>query len=139
MPIHYNISPELNLILYLCEDLITETEFFKVVEQATNDPRWHSGMYTIIDTLNAEVDFQPAELQHTLQWLNQKTPQPVAILTQNKAATLLIETVNLLLVTPHIKLATVEHLEQALPHLGLVHAAQAVQDFWQASKSFYSN
>ena len=56
MPISFDISPELDLIIYICTGIITGAEYFKIEDLARLDPRMGNKTKTIIDCFSAELD-----------------------------------------------------------------------------------
>ena len=62
MPISYDIHPELNLIIYICTDIFTGGEFFKVGDIAAHDTRLKNEMKIIIDLFSAEIETSLSDL-----------------------------------------------------------------------------
>ena len=53
MSVSYNISPELNIILYVCEGLVSGSDLFNTAEIIFKDKRYKYGMVILIDLLSA--------------------------------------------------------------------------------------
>jgi hypothetical protein len=62
MPIIYKIFPEQNLVIYVGMGLITPTEFFKVGDEALQEPNAKENMKVILDFFNAELETSVADI-----------------------------------------------------------------------------
>ncbi len=140
MSVNYNISSELNLIIYPCKGLITGSELLKTARLAYLDKRRRYGMVSIIDLLSAKVDFDLQDLKQFISWENElKTngfePEKIVILTQNKGIRLTNEALNLMSSKVILNLNVFDSLENAIASLGLSESLQEILQFWKESKS----
>ena len=70
MPVSYNISSELNIIIYVCEGLITGSNLFKTAGMTFKDKRYKYGMVLLIDLLSATLDFDVEDLHRAITETN---------------------------------------------------------------------
>lgn len=62
MPISYDIFPDLNLVVYVCIDMVTPIEFFKIGDDVALDPRYKEKMNIIIDFFSADLETTVSDL-----------------------------------------------------------------------------
>lgn len=62
MAIYYNISPQLNILIYVCTGVFTGATFFETGDKVNLDPRFTLGMKVIIDIDRAEIEASVSDL-----------------------------------------------------------------------------
>ena len=140
MPVHYNISPDLKMVIYLCSGGVSGAEIFETSAKVIRDKRRISGLITIIDFLDAVENIQLGELQEAIRRIESLTERgvvigPVVMLSQSGGMQVLVDTINLL---PHkvpFKLDMAYTIEAAISLLGLSESKEEVIQFWNESKS----
>ena len=140
MSIRYNISPELNLLIYICKGLITPAEFFELANTSFHDTRRKNGMMIVIDILSAGVDFELKDIQHIIDLTNDMAeqglePESTAILTQSKGMHILGEAMKLFPTKAKLKISMFYTLDDVITSFGLSEFRQEVIQFWEESKS----
>lgn len=138
MPVRYNISSELNVLLYVCEGLVTGTDLFNTAEIIFKDKRYKHGMTFLIDLLSATLDFELQDLRRVITETNAAKekglkPEQIILLSQNKGIELACKTLNLLSSTDAMRLHVFHTLEQALSSLDFTTDRQEIIQFWQES------
>jgi hypothetical protein len=140
MPVSYNISSELNIIIYVCKGLVTGSDLFKTAGIIFKDKRYKYGMVLLIDLLSATLDFELEDLRRAITETNATKekglePEQIIILSQSTGIHLTCETLKLLSTKDAIKLSSFHTLEQALISLDLaIHQQENIQ-FWHESKA----
>jgi hypothetical protein len=140
MPVRYNISLELNIILYVCEGLVTGSDLFKTAGVIFQDKRYKYGMLLLIDLLSATLDFELHDLRRVITETNAikeqgLEPEQIVILSRSPGIELACKTLNLLSSKDAMKLSAFHTLEQALISLDLTTHQQEIIQFWQESKA----
>lgn len=139
MPVRYNISPELNIILYLCDGVVTGSDLFNTAAIIFKDKRYKYGMALLIDLLSATLDFELQDLRRALTETNAVEekglePEQIIILSQSTGIHLACKTLNLLSSKDAMKLDAFHTLEQALISLDFTTQQQEIIRFWHESK-----
>jgi hypothetical protein len=140
MPVRYNISPGLKLVIYLCSGLVSGADIFETSEKVIRDKRRISGLITIIDFLDAVENIQLGELHEAIRRIESLTERgvvigPVVILSHSSGMQVLVDTISLL---PHkvpFKLEMIHTMEAAISLLELQESKEEVIRFWNESKS----
>jgi hypothetical protein len=140
MPVHYNISSELKVVIYVCSGSVRGADIFKTSDKIFRDKRRVSGSKVIIDFLSAVEDVQLGELHEAIKRIESSSergiaPGPIVILSHSTGMQILVDTINLL---PHkvpFQLDIVHTLEAAISLLGLSESKEEVIRFWQESQS----
>ena len=70
MPVRYHISSELNIILYVCEGLVSGSDLFNTAGITFKDKRYKYGMLLLIDLLSATLDFELQDLRRAITETN---------------------------------------------------------------------
>ena len=140
MPVRYNISSELNIILYVCEGLVTGSDLFNTAGIIFKDKRYKYGMLLLIDLLSATLDFELQDLRRAITETNATKekglePEQIVILSLSTGIHLACKTLNLLSSKGAMKLSAFHTLEQALNSLDLTIHQQEIIQFWHASKA----
>ncbi len=139
MPIFYDISPELNLLVYIGKEKITVKDYYRAVDEAALDPRRTQGMFTIIDLLFASVDMGLEDMQYIINRINARAqkglpPEPTAILTMDSGMYIAGETINLLPSEAPLQLDVFYSIDTAISALGLSDHNQEVMLFWEQAR-----
>jgi hypothetical protein len=139
MSVSYNISSELNIIIYFCEGYVTGSDLFKTARIIFKDKRYKYGMVLLIDLLSATLDFELEDLRRAITETNatkekELEPEQIIILSQSTGIHLTCKTLNLLSIKDAIKLSAFDTLEQAIISLDFTTHQQEIIQFWQESK-----
>ena len=139
MPIRYCISPELNIILYVAEKIMTGSEYFNAAELACLDERRKWGMTTIVDILSVETDFDLEDMHHAINFsknLPQKglEPEQVVLLTNSKGISLISNAIKMMSDKIEIKLDVVSTLDDLISFLGFSERKQEFVQFYNECK-----
>ncbi len=67
MPVHYDISPSLNLVLYICTETVSAVNFFQAGDKVTLDSRLQLKTNVIIDFYLAELEISVADLRFAIE------------------------------------------------------------------------
>ena len=139
MTIRYYINPDLNIILYVGEKIVTGSEYFQAAKTASQDKLRKWGMVTIIDVLSAEVDFELKDMRFAIDIndnLSEKglEPEEVAILTHSKGIRLIADTIKLLPSNSAIKLEVFNTVEDLISSLGFSEQKQEFLEFYNKHK-----
>jgi len=139
MPIRYYINPELNIVLYIAEGVVTGTEYFKAAETASNDKLRRWGMVTIIDILFAEADFDLKDLQFVIEFSNKVSqkglePEQVIALTQSQGIRLIANTLQLMSGQAPINFNVFSNLDEIISFLGYADRRQEFTLFYNRCK-----
>ena len=140
MPVRYNISPESNIILYICEGLVTGSDLFNTAGIIFKDKRYKYGMMLLIDLLSATLDFELKDLRRAITETNAVKekglePEQIIILSQSTGIHLACKTLNLLSSKEAMKLDAFYTLERALISLDFTTHQQEIIQFWHESKA----
>lgn len=100
MPVHYDISPALNLVLYICSGSVTTAKFFETGDQVSLDPRLQQKTSVIIDFYLAELDISASDLRFAIKKMKetQQRGQEVrtAVLTKSTSLKFLADALQLM-------------------------------------------
>lgn len=140
MPIHYDINPDLNIILYVCSGLITGSDLFSVAEEAMNDKRRKPGMLVIIDSQSADAVIELADLHHTIEWTekarsDQLDAAQIIILTKSVGLNLLADTLRLMSKGVEFRLDVLHTRDEVIDILGMSDRKEKVLNFWENTRS----
>lgn len=67
MPIHYDISTNLNLVVYICTKTVSAATFFQAGDKVALDPRLQPKMNIIIDFYLAELELAASDLRFAIE------------------------------------------------------------------------
>ena len=62
MPVYYDIFIDLNLVIYVCTEVVTPADFFKIGDNVALDPRLKEEMKIIIDFFYADLETTVSDL-----------------------------------------------------------------------------
>ncbi len=135
-----HISSEINIIIYVCEGLITGSDLFKTAGIIFKDKRYKYGMVLLIDLLSATLDFELEDMRRVITETNATKenglePEQIIILSQSTGIHLTCNTLNLLSINDALKLSAFHTLKQALISLDLKMPQQEIIRFYHESKA----
>ena len=144
MPIRYNISPELNMEMYVCRGSITAAEIFKTVDMVLSDQPRKPGFITIIDLIAAVENIHLKDIYETIERIEKMVekgfvPGPILMLSQSRGIHILADTIQMLPSKVPFKMTAFYTMEDAINSLGLSESRQDIIQFWQDSNSLYEN
>lgn len=139
MPIRYSIHPELNMILYIGEGVVTAQEFFKAAKAASQDSRRKWGMTNIIDMLGAEEDFDLQDIRQAIEnsksFLRQGLQlEPMAVLSYSTGIRLIADAVKMMADGIQMEFDVYGSIEESLPSLGYSHCMEEALSFYECNK-----
>lgn len=140
MPIRYYINPELNLILFIGEGLVTGSDYFKTAEIAFQDKLRKWGMVTIVDLLSCETDFELQDMRFAIEFTNNLSrkmlePEQVIALTSSKAIRLITDSLKLMPSKVPIKLDLFSTIEELIVFLNISDRKQEFMIFYDQCKN----
>jgi hypothetical protein len=140
MPVRYNISSELNIIIYVGEGLVTGSDLFNTSGSIFKDKRYKYGMVLLIDLLSATVNFELQDLRRVITETDAAKekglePEQIIILSRSTGIHLACKTLDLLSSTDALRLSAFHTLEQALISLDFTTHQQEIIQFWHESKA----
>ena len=139
MPVRYHISPELNIVLYICEGLTTGSEYFDAAETASHDALRQWGMVTIVDLFAAEVDFHLQDLRRVVEFTDSLAqrglePEPVIALTHSKGILLAGEALKLFPSKLPVKFDVLDTVDDLIDAYGYAGHRQEFLSFYNECK-----
>jgi len=138
MPIHYDIHPELDFLLYLFEGECSAREYFDLYHLIyLKDYRRHHGMKILIDLSNAQFYFDVENLHEATAIMinNKENGHPrdcVALLAKSSSVKLIKDTLELMADNLPMDLDVFYNFHDAARWLGLAEQEKAVMLFWQS-------
>jgi len=138
MPIHYSISPELHMVIYVCRGVITAPEVFATADLIFVDKRCQPSLITIIDLLSAIEDFYLEDLYETIRQIERSAdagfmPGPIVLLSRSQGIHLWADALNLLQGRVPFQIGAFDTMEDAISSLGLVELHKEIMRFWLES------
>jgi hypothetical protein len=142
MPIRYNISPELNMVIYVCRGTITAAEIFKAADMVFLDERCKHGMITVFELLFAVPNIQLRDIYEAIERVEKYARigfkfGPIVLLSRSRGLFFLAETINMLQKLTLFKINAAHTMEDVIVSLGLLERRQEIVQFWQESLSLY--
>jgi hypothetical protein len=144
MPIRYNISPELNIVIYVCRGTITAGEIFKAADLVVLDKRCKPGLITIFDLLFAVENIHLKDIYEAIRRVEKNVESgfmfgPIMLLSRSRGIHILADTIKLLQRKTPFKINGSNTMEDAIISLGLSEVCQEIIEFWQESIALYEN
>ena len=138
MAVRYNISPTLNMILFVCEGPVTASNFLEVTKQIQADNRFRDGMMLLFDLLHIGDQFEIEAIQEESRQqggLLGTTYQPTKILVLSTSTGLSLMAGNMQQVSNKYASRTVicYSLSQVIDSLELGKSREAIDQFWEES------
>ncbi len=136
MPIRYCIHPELNMILYIGEGVVTAAEYFKTATIASQDPRRKWGMINIVDMLGAEEDFDLQDVRRAIEigksfFDRGLKLEPMAVLSYSTGVRLVADAVKLMSVDVKLEFEVYSSIEEMIEAMGYSSCKQELISFYE--------
>jgi hypothetical protein len=140
MPVNYNISPGLKMVIYYCSGVITISEIFKALESAVFDKRRISGLITMIDYSDAVENVQWGEWKELISRTESLIDRGIltvllVLISHSTAMRLLVDVINMLPRKVPFRMQVVSTVADAISLLGLSESKEEVIQLWNESKS----
>ncbi len=140
MPVSYNISSDLKLVIYYASGVVTSSEIITASESAILDKRRVSDLMTIIDFSDAVENVQLEEWHELTRRVDEMIekgifPIPFVMISNSTSMQLLVDMFNL---WPHkapFKMVMVSTIEEAISLLGLSESKEEVIQLWNECKA----
>jgi len=144
MPIRYNISPELHMVIYVCRGVITAAEVFSTADAVFVDKRRRPGLITIIELLSAVENIYLEDIYETTRRIEKTAdkgfaPGPIVLLSRSQGIHVLVDTIQLLPSKVPFKMGVFHTMEDVITSLGLSGLREEIIGFWHDSIAFYEN
>ena len=146
MPICYNISPALNMVIYVCKGSITAAEIFKTADLVYSDERRKPNLITVLDLLSAVENIHVKDIYDTIEQINVTAekenglvPEPIVLLSRSNGIHDLVNAIQLLPSKVPFKMDAFYTMEDAIISLGLLAVRQEILHFWQECISLSEN
>lgn len=140
MPVQYDISPSLNLVVYICTGTVTAIDFFKTGDQVSADSRLQPKTNVIIDFYPAELEISVSDLKFAIEKMKEtrKRGQEVrtAVLTKSASLKFLGDTVRLMSIESPFEFGIFNTEKDAIRWLGL--PEEDALQFWTHTKKMYA-
>ena len=138
MPVHYNISPELDMILFVCKGLIKGPEIFGVADLLRDDPRFHYGMLVVVDLFAAADEFELEDILVGIGRMNETTKKGykcanIVLLSVSTGMNLLVDALQLSSEVP-LNITVCPSLDQAIDRLGMSRSRADIVKFWEENR-----
>ncbi len=140
MPIHYDIYPDLDLLLYIFTGECTGRQYLDLYHSIyLNDERRHHGMKVLMDICNGGIDFDLESLKGAISIVadNKENGRPrdrVALLTRSSNINELTNTLATLADDLPLELEVFYNFQDAVRWLGLTETEKEAIEFWEAFK-----
>ena len=144
MPIRYDISPELNILMLVCRRSVAAAEFFQTADMIFSDSRLKPGFLTMIDLFSAVEDFHLKDIYEAIKRMESASkrgfaPGPVVLLSRSTGIHVLVDTFNLLGGKAHFKMRAFHTMVDAINWLELSDLQQEITQFWQETHSLFES
>ena len=140
MPVSYNISSDLKLVIYYASGVVTGQEIITASESAILDKRRVSDLITIIDFSDAVENVQLEEWHELTRRADEMIEKgifrmPFVMISNSTSMKILVEMFNLV---PHkgpFRMVMVSTIEEAISLLGLSESKEEVIQLWNECKA----
>lgn len=136
MPVHYDISTDLNLVTYICSGSVTAAKFFETGDKVTLDPRLQQKTSVIIDFYLAEIDIVVSDLRFAIEKMKEtkRKGQEVrtAVLTKSTSLKFLADALQLMTAESPFDFHICNTEKDAIHWLGLPEEETLL--FWMATR-----
>ena len=144
MPIRYNISPELHMVIYVCRGVITAAEVFATANAVFVDQRRRPGLITILDLLSAVENLHLEDLYETIRRIEKTAdegfvPGPIVLLSRSKGIHVLADAIQLLPSRVPFRMGVFHTMQDAIAPLGLLGSREEIMQFWNACNALYED
>src|SRR5215212_4947062 len=142
MPIRYSISPELNMLMFICKGSVSAAEFFQMADRILGDSRRRTGFITIVDLFSAVEDFHLKDIYEAIRRMEKSSegglePGSVVLLSRSTGIHVLSDTFNLLATKARFKMKAFHTMEDAIKWLNLLDLQQEIIQFRQETISLF--
>ncbi len=132
MPVYYDISPSLNLVMYICTETVSSVKFFEAGDKVALDPRLKSNTNVIIDFYLAELEISVADLRFAIEKMRETKQKGqevrTAVLTKSTSLKFLGDTLKLMTVESPFEFNIFNTEKDAVRWLGF--PEQDALQFW---------
>ena len=140
MPVSYNISSDLKLVIYYASGVVTSSEIITASERAILDKRRVSDLMTIIDFSDAVENVQLEEWHELTRRVDEMIEKgifsiPFVMISNSTSMQLLVDMFNL---WPHkalFRMVMVSTIGEAISLLGLSESKEEVIQLWNECKA----
>ncbi len=140
MPVSYNVSSGLKLVIYHASGVVTGSEIRNAIESAILDKRRVSDLITIIDYSDAVENVQLDEWHELIRRADELLNKgifviPFVMISNSTSMQLLVDMFNL---WPHkgpFRMVMVSTIEEAISLLGLSGSKEEVIQLWNECKA----
>ena len=140
MPVSYNISSDLKLVIYYASGVVTSSEIITASESAILDKRRVSDLMAIIDFSDAVENVQLEEWHELTRRVDEMIekgifPIPFVMISNSTSMQLLVDMFNL---WPHkalFRMVMVSTIGEAISLLGLSESKEEVIQLWNECKA----
>ncbi len=135
MTICYNISPELNMVMYVCRGLVNGADIFKTADIVFRDERRRPGMITMIDLFYAVENFYLEDLHASIKRIERAleegiVPEPIVLLSRSKGIHLWAETIQMLPSKVPFQMKAFDSMDEAIVWMDLSALQGEIIKFW---------
>ena len=138
MPVHYNINPALNMVIFVCTGLISGPELFEAFERALRDNRFQQDMILIFDLFAARDNLDLQDVRELLRQTNVLAergyqPAQIVVLSISTGIHIMVETLQLMYEKAPSNIKICYSLDQAINSLGFSELREKIVTFWEES------
>ena len=141
MPVSYNISSDLKLVIYYASGVVTISEIITASESAILDKRRVSDLMAIIDFSDAVENVQLEEWHELTRRVDEMIekgifPIPFVMISNSTSMQLLVDMFNLWQHKALFRMVMVSTIGEAISLLGLSESKEEVIQLWNECKAF---
>ena len=141
MPVSYNISSDLKLVIYYASGVVTSSEIITASESAILDKRRVSDLMAIIDFSDAVENVQLEEWHELTRRVDEMIekgifPIPFVMISNSTSMQLLVDMFNLWQHKALFRMVMVSTIGEAISLLGLSESKEEVIQLWNECKAF---
>lgn len=130
MSVTYHISPELNLVIFVCKEAVTGNDLLFAVNASFDDPLRVPGMLNILDMFDAQDELEMKDLWAVLELekrvRQRKDAVKVAVLSWSKGIKILAKSMKLMS-NETIEAEMFDTVHDACAWLGIIEEEQALR------------
>lgn len=137
MAVYYDVSPRLNILIYVCTNTFSGNIFFEAANKVDLDPRFTLGMKVIIDIDLAEIEASVSDLHLAVAKNRQikdsgKEMGQTAVYTQSTSLKLLGNALRLFSPESPTNFGIFHDKQEAIHWLGYSEAENEVLNLWES-------
>ena len=137
MPIHYDISTNLNLVVYICTKTVSAATFFQAGDKVALDPRLQPKMNIIIDFYLAELELAASDLRFAIEKMKETRQRGhevrTAVLTKSTSMKFLGDAIKFMSHESPFDFSIFNTEKDAVRWLGL--SAEDTLQFWMETRA----